>query len=1746
MKNKKMSIKEILLSIILILTILPTQRSIKASSDFEQLQKIVASDREERDWFGYSVAVSGNYAIVGAPYEDHDVDGQNLINGAGSAYIYEFDSTSISWIFKQKIVADFDQFSDRRFGAFFGLSVDISNNYAIVGASGFGDAYIFKLVDSTNKWEIQQGLYHPIVDSGDDRELSVSILDKYAIIGTPYDDFNEVDSDSLYNAGSIYIYELDEATGNWNKIQKIVANDRNESDHFGFSVDISAKYIIVGARNANEDELGNNSLNNAGAVYIFELNQITGEWTQIQKIVANEREIGDQFGHSVAISNNYAIVGSINEDEDSDNNNFLFDAGSAYIYKLDALNSTWNLDKKINAIDREVSDAFGYSVAISDSVAIVSAVNEEHDINGDNTKGFAGSAYIYINNTGDWIHSKKIVAEDRGEGDKFGLSVDLSGDYIFVGTSEEDEDDNGLNTLSRAGSAYIFGPEKSKFSLSGTVTENGSPLENIEVTIGSSTDTTNVNGVYLFEDLEAGSYTVTLISPGYNYTPEEYTIELSSDTTGFDFVATSSTTATYSLSGTITENGSPLENIEVSSGSATETTDANGEYLFEDLGAGIYTVTPISPGYNYTPEEYTIDLSSDTTGFEFEATSSTTAIYTLSGTITENGNPLRNIEVSIGSATDTTDANGEYLFEDLEAGSYTVTPISESCTFTPENQIVNLNSDQTGVDFIIDCPEDTYSLSGKISDDLYGAQGIEVGNGISTVITDFNGEYIFENLIAGSYTITPLSESCTFNPTQQEVNLIQDETGVDFIINCISDDESSLWAWGDNRFEGLGFGDDVNRSKPEKIGTENNWISISSGSNHRLAIKNDKSLWSWGRNWYGELGLGDEADKSTPTQVGFENSWKIIAAGGNFSLAIKDDGSLWSWGANDNGQLGLGDNTKRSIPTRVGIENNWEKVYCGWNHALALKSDGTIWSWGDNTYGELGLGDLQNRNIPTQIGLENDWIEFDLGTVVTIGIKTDGTMWSWGSNEDYVLGEENRNISSLPNQVGTDSNWQKVSVGRFVAVAIKTDGTMWSWGSSESYGLLGQGFSNDIEYSPTQIGSDSDWVEVSADAYQQLIALKSNGSLWGWGENLNQTLGLGIGFYGSYPEPIRLGHDNDWEIIASGFDQHFAIKNINYIVDLFSISGNISDGQNGIEGIEVKNGSSTVLTDINGSYRFVNLLEGDYTINPVSTDNTFNPVDTTFTLSQNVSDIDFRATADPKTYSLSGRVTENGTGLEGVEISNDIETVLTDADGYYTFFGMPSSTDTIRPNYFGYHFSPEYYQVNVPQDTLNIDFSASHPFEFDVSGSVIDQSGNPIEGVEVEFTVSDLGITFTVNTNDNGEFSQRLPFGTYSLLYKFNKYSISPNNVTLNIAADTVLDVAVATLINPSECLSIEQIDMGKTVYDPNISTELIENVVVSNSCASSIDIFSVSFTQTTSNEFNLVTSQLFPCSLPPYGRDTLKFSVKYVPKDIGKDIGELIVQTSEGEIRTLVFAEAIEYDENTKVSYIRIRPSSNQVENGDLVKLYLEVYRTQNLTEPMQWNLETQIDSRLASSLKFLYPESNIPGDSRDVFLDRNINMKQFYLGGTYNPLTDTILGTFEFIAALAETDTLKLTNGAFKWETDDIVVKPEFQDYVHIIPCNINGKRLIVRNNNISSITNIWPQPAKNSVSLEITAFTNQSINIYTAEGNHTFRTVLSKDYNKEIFQLNISDLPNGVFYIQIEGEGTQPVQSRVVKQK
>ena len=347
----------------------------------------------------------------------------------------------------------------------------------------------------------------------------------------------------------------------------------------------------------------------------------------------------------------------------------------------------------------------------------------------------------------------------------------------------------------------------------------------------------------------------------------------------------------------------------------------------------------------------------------------------------------------------------------------------------------------------------------------------------------------------------------------------------------------SLWAWGYNKYGGLGDNTVAHKSSPvQTIAGGTNWKQVAGGVNHTVAIKTDGTLWTCGYNNYGQLGDNTIAHKSSPVQtIAGGTNWKQIACGSYHTAAIKTDGTLWTWGQNTYGELGDNTIVHESSPVQtIAGGTNWKQVAGGEYHTAAIKTDGTLWTWGYNAYGQLGNNTVVNESSPVQtITGGTNWKQVAGGGYHTAAIKTDGTLWTWGYNNYGQLGDNTIVYKSSPVQtIAGGTNWKQVACGRYQTTAIKTDGTLWACGYN-NYGQLGD---NTIvaKSSPVQtITVGTNWKQVSGGGYQT-AAIKTDGTLWTWGRDNYGQLGDNTVVAKSSPVQTIAGGTN-WKQVACGY-----------------------------------------------------------------------------------------------------------------------------------------------------------------------------------------------------------------------------------------------------------------------------------------------------------------------------------------------------------------------------------------------------------------------------------------------------------------------------------------------------------------------------------------------------------------------------------------------------------------------------------
>jgi alpha-tubulin suppressor-like RCC1 family protein len=241
--------------------------------------------------------------------------------------------------------------------------------------------------------------------------------------------------------------------------------------------------------------------------------------------------------------------------------------------------------------------------------------------------------------------------------------------------------------------------------------------------------------------------------------------------------------------------------------------------------------------------------------------------------------------------------------------------------------------------------------------------------------------------------------------------------------------------------------------------------------------------------------------------------WVSIQGEYAFSMAVRNDGKLFAWGGYHEGMvLGLGDKDQK-IPVIVTAVSNLKEVKTGGTHILYLKKDGTVWASGGNRQHQLGPShkdDFSSKPILVP-GLKNI-VSIAAGSGHSLALKSDGTVWAWGNNDKGQLGNGKTGHTfdlsiAKPIQVKRLNHIKSIASYDSFSLALRSDGTVWSWGDN-GFGETGTGLKNDYVSTPTQLISLNNILSI-ATGKNHAIALQKDGSVWCWGYNYYGQVGNG-------------------------------------------------------------------------------------------------------------------------------------------------------------------------------------------------------------------------------------------------------------------------------------------------------------------------------------------------------------------------------------------------------------------------------------------------------------------------------------------------------------------------------------------------------------------------------------------------------------------------------------------------------------
>jgi len=305
--------------------------------------------------------------------------------------------------------------------------------------------------------------------------------------------------------------------------------------------------------------------------------------------------------------------------------------------------------------------------------------------------------------------------------------------------------------------------------------------------------------------------------------------------------------------------------------------------------------------------------------------------------------------------------------------------------------------------------------------------------------------------------------------------------------------------------------------------------TMESGSQYVCVKRTDDTVWCWGVNLSGELGQPPSGGQhTTPVQVSGLTDQTAKLDAEDTTCAIKKDGTLWCWGENSDGQIG--DGTVVADHPALGevatLGNTVTTVGSMGEHTCAT-SDGSVYCWGNNDAGELGinLGDGLNYALPQEVTTLNDaMVSFVWGNLYVCALSDQGAVWCWGNGSDGQLGfPPGDNASYAPDHpTGLDTGVTAIAGSAYHNCAIKTDKTLWCWGENSSGELGDPTFAGFERVTPTQVADMGNEVEDVSAGSSFTCAVKSDGTVWCWGNNQEGQLGLGSWDQSNHPTPTQV------------------------------------------------------------------------------------------------------------------------------------------------------------------------------------------------------------------------------------------------------------------------------------------------------------------------------------------------------------------------------------------------------------------------------------------------------------------------------------------------------------------------------------------------------------------------------------------------------------------------------------------------
>ena len=349
---------------------------------------------------------------------------------------------------------------------------------------------------------------------------------------------------------------------------------------------------------------------------------------------------------------------------------------------------------------------------------------------------------------------------------------------------------------------------------------------------------------------------------------------------------------------------------------------------------------------------------------------------------------------------------------------------------------------------------------------------------------------------------------------------------------CALRSDHTLWCWGANGDGQLGQGATSTQQQTmvEVTALGDTVTAITLGEYHTCAVKTDGSVWCWGRNWNGQLGNDTNTSSSTPVQVKIDADRTLdgvtaVTANEAHSCALTTAGAVYCWGSNWQGRLGDGTYIDRRVATQAtGMAAGVAKVTAGKGHTCVLKSNGQVWCWGRNWSGQVGDGTTTERTSGVQITWPTQpaplITDIVCGEEFTCVITAAGGAWCFGENGYGQLGDDTITDHGTPAPVtGMETGIADVEAGAQHTCLIKTDGSLWCWGNNY-YGRVGDGTATE-RHLPVAVMNMDDEVTGAGGGRPSTCGIRA-GLLYCWGYNYYGQLGDGTNTDRYVPTPVAV------------------------------------------------------------------------------------------------------------------------------------------------------------------------------------------------------------------------------------------------------------------------------------------------------------------------------------------------------------------------------------------------------------------------------------------------------------------------------------------------------------------------------------------------------------------------------------------------------------------------------------------------